>query len=635
MKKFFFISLLMLICATKQIFSQIILGIPNVNETANDLLLHSNGTFVVCGSEGSSGSIYQVTCSGEVLGKRLKAFTPGPTAFYQAIELPNGDLVAVGETRITLAGDTVQPRVVVLKMNANLTEIASKTLTVNGKWGRARSVALALNGDLLVLGETEGVWVDFANVFLMRINPNTLEPVDAPVTYSFGVDNAHRIERIGNDEYLISIFALIGNLFSAEAPIQNRLVTLKVNAKGQVQWQHIYEYARQAKYGFCRIGGAGRGIPPASSNILVCGVAHTEMSPDSLTDPVFLLLSPDGIPLDTLVVPLPGHQELVSVINIEALPGLAFAVGRTTLQPSAPSTLLGVGVLEANNQLLPAFVVNQTSTPIPLHDVQEVPYGRFAFVGTMPEGFIAPTRDIIVLPPAVEDVQLTQQNCTLSPSFNVPGPSFQWFRDSLPIVGATDGTYRPTQAGRYYVRITDALGCSGFSDTLTITWPKSAFTWSLAGGFVSFTNLSTHADTYEWDFGDGSSSTEKDPTHTYTASGQYIVTLITRSGCGADTARQIIGVVNTSESTTGRGFLSNIAPNPNTGDFTLSLSSALPGEVVYSLFRSDGQLIDRQIWLLTDGHLQRTLSYAPLAPGLYTVLLHAPGVAQVHKVVVH
>jgi Zn-dependent metalloprotease/plastocyanin len=53
---------------------------------------------------------------------------------------------------------------------------------------------------------------------------------------------------------------------------------------------------------------------------------------------------------------------------------------------------------------------------------------------------------------------------------------------------------------------------------------------------VNFTNTSNNATTFNWDFGDGSVSTQKDPTHTYTALGKYTVTLIADGGaCGIDT----------------------------------------------------------------------------------------------------
>jgi gliding motility-associated-like protein len=49
---------------------------------------------------------------------------------------------------------------------------------------------------------------------------------------------------------------------------------------------------------------------------------------------------------------------------------------------------------------------------------------------------------------------------------------------------------------------------------------------------VNFQNLSTGGISYLWDFGDGSSSTAANPTHTYTSTGSYSVTLIVSNPFG-------------------------------------------------------------------------------------------------------
>jgi gliding motility-associated-like protein len=63
---------------------------------------------------------------------------------------------------------------------------------------------------------------------------------------------------------------------------------------------------------------------------------------------------------------------------------------------------------------------------------------------------------------------------------------------------------------------------------------------------VVFDNTSSGADSYLWDFGDGTTSTVIDPTHTYTDTGTYYVMLIANPGfvC-ADTAIGIIELYNT------------------------------------------------------------------------------------------
>ena len=49
---------------------------------------------------------------------------------------------------------------------------------------------------------------------------------------------------------------------------------------------------------------------------------------------------------------------------------------------------------------------------------------------------------------------------------------------------------------------------------------------------VNFTNFSQNATSYEWDFGDGNSSTEENPTHTYMEVGDYTVVLTATNSDG-------------------------------------------------------------------------------------------------------
>jgi PKD repeat protein len=81
------------------------------------------------------------------------------------------------------------------------------------------------------------------------------------------------------------------------------------------------------------------------------------------------------------------------------------------------------------------------------------------------------------------------------------------------------------------VTVTDANGCS---NTCTFVISVSSilaanYDLSATGGCppltVDFTNNSTNAVTYLWDFGDGSTSPQENPTHTYNSPGTYDVTL--------------------------------------------------------------------------------------------------------------
>ena len=63
---------------------------------------------------------------------------------------------------------------------------------------------------------------------------------------------------------------------------------------------------------------------------------------------------------------------------------------------------------------------------------------------------------------------------------------------------------------------------------------EALFTYEVDGYKVTFTNTSTVSGTvtYAWDFGDGETSTEKDPVHTYASKGEYTVTLTVKDEQG-------------------------------------------------------------------------------------------------------
>lgn len=52
----------------------------------------------------------------------------------------------------------------------------------------------------------------------------------------------------------------------------------------------------------------------------------------------------------------------------------------------------------------------------------------------------------------------------------------------------------------------------------------------------AFTNASTDATSYEWDFGDGNMSTEESPTHIYASAAEYTITLTATSDVGLSTS---------------------------------------------------------------------------------------------------
>ncbi len=132
-------------------------------------------------------------------------------------------------------------------------------------------------------------------------------------------------------------------------------------------------------------------------------------------------------------------------------------------------------------------------------------------------------------------------------SVNTDNSTYRWdFGD-----GVTSNEINPlhtfSKAGTYTVTLY-AENTSGGSDTETkefyievLPTPIADFIANPTTVFIPdqevfFRNLSMNADRYEWDFGDGTTSTELNPSHTYDTEGKYGVSLIAQNSLGcADT----------------------------------------------------------------------------------------------------
>lgn len=68
--------------------------------------------------------------------------------------------------------------------------------------------------------------------------------------------------------------------------------------------------------------------------------------------------------------------------------------------------------------------------------------------------------------------------------------------------------------------------------------PQASFKGVIDGLKVTFTNESKNANSYLWNFGDGSTSAETSPVHTYAAAGAYKVVLTATNAVGNNTAEQ-------------------------------------------------------------------------------------------------
>ena len=142
---------------------------------------------------------------------------------------------------------------------------------------------------------------------------------------------------------------------------------------------------------------------------------------------------------------------------------------------------------------------------------------------------------------------------TATPSGGTAPYTVSW-SNSLPN-GLSQPVSPPTTT-TYTATLTDANGCS-ITQTFTVTvapQPTAAFTASpgdCAPASVNFTDNSTGATQYQWDFGDPASgplnnSTTASPSHLYTTAGTYDITLIVQNAGGCSDTITLVGAVTIS-----------------------------------------------------------------------------------------
>lgn len=137
--------------------------------------------------------------------------------------------------------------------------------------------------------------------------------------------------------------------------------------------------------------------------------------------------------------------------------------------------------------------------------------------------------------------------------------SFQWdfenFGSSTSSAPTIQYTYQ--NPGSYNVRVTvsNQFGCVrslNMPNAVTVNGPVAQFTATPTSGCpplaVSFTNTSTGstASSYLWDFGNGQTSTQQNPTQVYTQNGAYTVTLTVTSAGGCSSTKVMNNFVNVS-----------------------------------------------------------------------------------------
>ncbi|WP_421829939.1 PKD domain-containing protein [Larkinella sp.] len=127
-------------------------------------------------------------------------------------------------------------------------------------------------------------------------------------------------------------------------------------------------------------------------------------------------------------------------------------------------------------------------------------------------------------------------------------------------------------------------------------------------GQVKFSNKSVEAKRYQWKFGDGQTSTEAEPTITFSQDGVYFAELTAKNDVGSDVVSNSVIVT---------GLYKKLVV-----DFTYTLVSGVPGRVQLT---NKSQNAEGYQWIFGDG--QASIETNPIVDykknGIYTIQLTA------------
>jgi PKD repeat protein len=137
---------------------------------------------------------------------------------------------------------------------------------------------------------------------------------------------------------------------------------------------------------------------------------------------------------------------------------------------------------------------------------------------------------------------------------------------------------------------------------------------------VTLTNQSTDATDYLWDFGDGTTSTEKTPIHDYAKAGSYTIVLNSSNKCNTSKATRKVTMTSIAVKDIFEKLSAEIQPNPNDGNFDLVIDNQVVEEVKIKISDVAGKEISSKNYTLQEG-ISKLKTNLSLSPGLYLMTI--------------
>lgn len=215
-----------------------------------------------------------------------------------------------------------------------------------------------------------------------------------------------------------------------------------------------------------------------------------------------------------------------------------------------------------------------------------------------------------------------------------PGMNYTWDDAS------TNQTRTAIGDGTYFVEVEHSNGCK-HSDTIVIDfelYPIAGFTsvQDSHATILTFTDISSDAVSYYWEFGDGFFSTLQNPDHYYPAFGTYDVMLVVGNQCGFDTFNFQV-TVDTVWGVGLQGYQSihtlDMYPNPTDGQLTLQMTTTQVDDIFVTILNLQGQAVMEEKIDASSGIVKKQLDLSQLPAGIYSVRVNTGKESVIRKIV--
>ncbi|HEU4719287.1 MAG TPA: T9SS type A sorting domain-containing protein [Bacteroidia bacterium] len=207
--------------------------------------------------------------------------------------------------------------------------------------------------------------------------------------------------------------------------------------------------------------------------------------------------------------------------------------------------------------------------------------------------------------------------------------------------GATTQSITVSASGNYTVTVTNANACSGTgaSNPVAVTVnPNPTANFTTGGNIptVNFTNTSTGATSYMWDFGDFSSSSLSSPSHTYGTNGNYTACLVAMSaaGCSDTTCMPVLINVGMSQPILVSDNY-NLYPNPANSQLNIAANLTQDRDLQVVAFDVNGKLLINENRSLPAGNNVLTYDVSNWDNGIYFIRVMEGQNVQTMKVIIN